>query len=132
MGSGSSLFNIGAEDFGTMRESLEGLVAHAGTRSVVRSLPMAPTIKAMEWTSALGISPLGAYHSLMYGREMFFDVSAAKEQLGWTSRWSNAAMFADSYDYFVEHREEIMRRRGMSHHRSPLKKGVLALLERIP
>ena len=41
-------------------------------------------------------------------------------------------MFAESYDYYVANRHEIMARRGASHHRSPLRKGILKLLEYIP
>jgi nucleoside-diphosphate-sugar epimerase len=130
--SGAATFNIGAERFGTMREVLEALVRHAGTGSRVRSLPMAPAVKLMEWTSRAGLSPLGAYHSLMYGREMFFDVSAAKHALGWSSRYSNEEMFLESYDRYVAQRAAILERRGASHHRSPVRMGILKLLEYLP
>ena len=36
---GPTVYNIGAGEFGTMRETLEALVDHAGTGSRVRSLP---------------------------------------------------------------------------------------------
>jgi nucleoside-diphosphate-sugar epimerase len=129
---GPATYNIGAERFGTMRELLGALVAHAGTGSPVRSLPLRPATWAMEWTSRLGLSPLGAYHSLMYGREMFFDTSAARAELGWSSRFSNEEMIVESYDRYVAHRDEILRRRDASHHRSPLRKGILKLLEYLP
>ena len=41
-------------------------------------------------------------------------------------------MFIQSYDYYVHNRDEIMSRRGASHHRSPLRKGILRLLEYLP
>lgn len=129
---GCATYNVGAERFGTMRQALEALVRHAGTGSRVRSLPFGPTVKAMELTSRMGISPLGAYHALMYGREMFFDTSALSEAFDWTSRFSNEEMFIDSYEYYVAHRDEILTRRGASHHRSPLRMGVLKLLEYLP
>ena len=129
---GPAVYLAGAERFGTLRELLEGLVSHAGSESPVRSLPFGPTQLAMQATGALGVSPLGAYHALMYGRELFFDVSDTRRELGWEPRWSNAEMIADSYDYYVAHREEILARSGASHHRSPVKLGVLALLEKLP
>jgi len=131
--SSSETFNIGAERFGTMREALEALIRHAGTASRVRSLPMGPTVAAMRMTSALGLSPLGAYHSLMYGREMFFDLTKAKSKLGFVSRKSNEEMFIESYDWYLAHREEVLARTShASHHRSPLRRGILRLLEYIP
>jgi nucleoside-diphosphate-sugar epimerase len=116
-----------------MREALENLIRHAGTRSRLRSLPMAPTVRAMELTSMLGLSPLGAYHSLMYGREMFFDLAKAKEKLGYVSKKSNDEMFVESYEWYLAHRSEVLARSGpASHHRSPVKKGILKLLEYLP
>lgn len=129
---GPATFNIGAERFGTMRQALEALVRHAGTGSRVRSLPMGPTERIMELTSKLGLSPLGPYHSLMYGREMFFDVTPAKRALGWSATRSNDEMLIESYEYYVSHREEVLGRRDASHHRSPLRLGVLKLLELLP
>ena len=39
---GPATYNIGAEQFGTMRETLEHLCAYAGTGARVRSLPIGP------------------------------------------------------------------------------------------
>ncbi len=122
----------GTDRFGTMRDLLEGLVAHAGSRSPVRSLPFGPTVAAMKVTSKLGVSPLGDYHSLMYGREMYFDITSTSEAIGWKPKFSNAEMIADSYDWYVAHRDEVLTRHGASHHRSPVKLGVLKLLEHLP
>jgi nucleoside-diphosphate-sugar epimerase len=129
---GPATFNVGAERFGTMREALEGLAGHAGTGSPVRSLPFAPTEKLMEIASRLRLSPLGPYHSLMYGRQMFFDVEPVKAALGWRATRSNDEMLAESYDHYLAHREAILRRHGASRHRSPVRFGVLRLLELLP
>jgi nucleoside-diphosphate-sugar epimerase len=122
----------GTDRFGTMRELLEGLVHHAGTESPIRALPFGPTQAAMAWTSKLGLSPLGDYHTLMYGREMYFDVADTKAALGWAPRYSNAEMIAESYDWYVAHRTEVLSRKDASHHRSPVRLGVLKLLEFLP
>ena len=130
--SGYRVLLAGTDRFGTMRELLSGLVAHAGTGSAIRALPFGPTQLAMAVTSKLGLSPLGDYHTLMYGREMFFDVEETKRGLGWAPHYSNAEMIAQSYDWYVAHREEVLARRDASHHRSPVKLGVLKLLELLP
>ncbi len=128
---GPGVYNIGAADFCSMRETLEGLIAHAGTGSRVVSLPMHATVALMKLTSALGISPLGAYHSLMYGRSMYFDLAKARAELGWEPRHGNVEMFCQSYDWYLAHREAILRATGASHHRSPVKQGVLAAVSRL-
>src|SRR5262249_25495009 len=110
--SGAATYNVGAEEFGTMRATLEALCAHAGSGSRVVSVPAAPAVVMMKITSRLGISPLAAYHALMYGRSMYFDVSRTKRELGWSARHSNAAMFRESYDWYVAHRDEVLARDG--------------------
>jgi len=129
---GPAIFNVGAERFGTMRGLLESLARHAGTGSVVRSLPMRPTVALMNLTSTLGLSPLGPYHALMYGREMFFDTSDVRETLDWRPRWSNEEMICQSYDAYLARRDEVLARTGASHHRSPVRFRVLSLLRFLP
>lgn len=123
---GPATYNVGAEKFGSMRETLEALCRHAGTGSRVVSVPAAPAVTMMKLTSRLGVSPLGAYHALMYGKAMYFDVSRTKRELGWSAKYSNEEMFAASYDWYVQHRDEVYARHDASHHRSPVKQGVLS------
>jgi len=128
---GAATFNIGAEQFGTMREVLDALVRHAGTGSRVVSLPKAPTVAAMKLTSALGLSPLAPYHWLMYGESMYFDTTPARTQLGWSSRYGNDDMLIESYDWYVAHRDEILAARSRSPHRSALNQGILRVVGRL-
>lgn len=128
---GPSVYNCGAAQFGSMRETLESLCAHAQTGSRVRSVPMQPAVVFMKFTSALGLSPLGPYHALMYGRSMWFDITKAQRELGWQPRHSNAAMFAQTYDWYLANRDRVLRASGASHHRSAVKQGVLALAKHL-
>jgi nucleoside-diphosphate-sugar epimerase len=128
---GPASYNIGADRFGTMRELLEALAAHAGTGSRVRSVPMVPAVAAMRATSALGLSPLGPYHALMYGRAMYFDLTRAKTDLGWMPRFGNDEMIVDSYEWFLAHRAETASAAGLSSHRSPVREGILSVVRRL-
>ena len=101
------------KQFGTMRETLEGLVRHAGTGSKVRSLPYGPTVLAMRLTNRLRVSPLATYHWLVYGKDVAFDLARPKAELGWSARWSNVEMFIQSYkDWYRENRERILAEKG--------------------
>jgi nucleoside-diphosphate-sugar epimerase len=128
---GAEIFNIGAERFSSMRDTLQALVDHARTGSRVVSVPIRPALVLMKATSRLGLSPLGAYHSLMYGREMYFDVSKAKNLLGYSARFSNEEMFRDSYDWYLAHREEVLARKSASPHSSAVNQGILRLVSRV-
>src|SRR5262249_49799531 len=115
--------------FGTMREALQGLCDHAGTGSRVRSVPMAPAIWGMRITSALGLTPLGDYHALMYGRSLYFDISRAQRELGWHPRYSNTEMFIQSYEWYRTHREGVIGQGFGSHHRSAVRQGALTVVK---
>jgi nucleoside-diphosphate-sugar epimerase len=128
---GFAVYNVGAERFGTMRETLEALCRHAGTGSRVYSVPMGLAVAAMRLTSALGLSPLGPYHSLMYGRSLWFDVRRARQELGWSARWSNEEMICQSYDWYRANEAVVLAGGDGSPHRSALGQGVLELVRRL-
>jgi nucleoside-diphosphate-sugar epimerase len=114
-----------------MREALENLCAHARTGSKVRSVPMPPAVALMKLTSALGLSPLGAYHALMYGRSLYFDITKAQRELNWQPRFSTDEMFAQSYDWYLANREKTLNAHNASHHRTAVKQGILSLVKRV-
>ena len=128
---GAEVYNIGAQAFGTMRETLQALVDHAGTASRVRSLPVAPARAAMQAVANAGLAPFAPYHWLLYGESLWFDVSKAKAELGWEPRHSNASMVVESYEWFLAHRQALAGRTG-SEHQSAAKLGALKLLKRLP
>ncbi len=128
--SGPGTYNIGAEEFGTMREAVENLCVYAGTGAHVRSLPIGLTSKAMQVTATLGLTPFGPYHWIMYSKELWFDLTAAKDDLGWSAEFSTDAAFRDSYDWFLANRSHLSGSNA-SHHRSPARQGVLSLAKRV-
>jgi nucleoside-diphosphate-sugar epimerase len=129
--SGAQDFNIGALSFGTMGEALGNLCRHAGTGSRLKSLPMWLMEPAMNVCSTLGLSPLGKYHALMYGRSMYFDSSKAMRELNWTPKYSNNDMFIESYEWYSRNRETILKAsHERSRHKSPVKQGILAVLQK--
>jgi hypothetical protein len=92
---------------------------------------MAPAVLGMKITSAIGLSPLGAYHALMYGRSMYFDIGKAQRELGWQPKWSNADMFIQSYEWYLKHRDQVLSGGSGSHHRSAVKQGILQFVGKV-
>jgi nucleoside-diphosphate-sugar epimerase len=124
---GPGVFNIGAAEFATMFDTLDALCRHAGTGARVRSLPSRPASMAMRASAALGLTPFAPYHWLMYSESMWFDIEHARRQLGWSPVWTTDAMFAQSYDWFVEHRRATSS--GASHHRRSAEQGLLRAIK---
>jgi nucleoside-diphosphate-sugar epimerase len=117
---GAAVYNAGTDRFGTMREAIEHLCAHAGTGTRVRSLPVRPAALAMRVTACLGLTPFAPYHWLMYSRSMWFDIEHAREELEWQPRYSNDEMLAESYDWFLVNRADPATTSSASpHQRTP-------------
>jgi nucleoside-diphosphate-sugar epimerase len=128
---GPSAYNIGALEFGTMRETLQALVDHAQTGSHLRSLPVAPARFAMHALASLGLAPFAPYHWLLYSESLYFDTERARTELGWEPQHSNASMVIESYEWFLAHRRDADDP-ARSHHQSPVRPGMLRLLKALP
>ncbi len=128
---GPRVYNIGATEMGTMRETLQALVDHAGTGSRVRSLPRGPARLAMRALGVPGLAPFAPYHWLLYGESLWFDTTRARTELGWEPEHSNASMVVESYEWFLAHRDDLGGG-NRSTHQSPARLGVLRLLKHLP
>jgi nucleoside-diphosphate-sugar epimerase len=126
----SGTYNVGTDEFGTLRGDLERLVAHAGSTSKVKSLPAGLAINTLRLLYWLRVSPLVPWHYLTYHKPCYFDVKPLLD-MGWRPRYSNMAMLKESYEWFCEN-EERARKAGRSHspHRAPLRQGALWLVKR--
>jgi nucleoside-diphosphate-sugar epimerase len=123
---GFGIYHIGSEHYGSMRGLLTALITHAETRSAIKPLPMRPLQAAMRVMHRLGLSPLGPYHAMMYGQHMYFDISDAKRELGYAPWYSDVEAICESYDWFLANRSTLAHGQ-RSHHKSAVKKGVVAL-----
>jgi dTDP-D-glucose 4,6-dehydratase len=68
----------------------------------------------------------------MYGRSMYFDISKAKRELGWSPKYSNDDMFIESYSWYLQHRTDVLGRSSQgSRHKSAVELRLLKLLEKV-
>lgn len=123
-------YNVGAAEFGTLREDLTGLIAAVGSASRVVGLPVRPSIWALRALDRLGASPLAPWHYETYHLPFYFDV-APLQAMGWTPRYSNAQMLLGSYQWFLANRASAATETAASPHRKKVQEGILKLLKRI-
>ena len=126
---GSETFNVGSDNVPSLRQCYEAVIAEAGSRSQVRSLPKAPALAAMRLAHLLRISPLGPYHYRMIAEDFTFDTTRIRKAMGWQPTVTNSEMLATAYRYYAENREEILARENVSAHSKAAKMGVLRLLK---
>ncbi|MCY4009739.1 MAG: NAD-dependent epimerase/dehydratase family protein [Chloroflexi bacterium] len=122
-------FNIGAREFGTVREDFQALLDHAGYDKRVRSLPIQPAIWALRALDRLKLSPLYPWVYETVARDSYVSIARAEERLGFAPRHSNQAALIRNYDWYVANRATFEGAAGISH-RQPWKQGALALAKR--
>jgi hypothetical protein len=108
-------FNIGAKEYGTVRQDLGALLKHAKSGS--RLLPMAPWLvqPVLRVLELAKLSPLVEWHYKTANQDSFVDCSHAEEVLGWKAQKSNAQTLIETYDWYMQHYEEYLDKVGMTH-----------------
>src|SRR5690606_708659 len=124
-------YNVGTNHFGTLREALEGLIGFAKSTSKVKSLPEGLTINTLRLLDWFHLSPLAPWHYLTYHKPFHFNVEPLLN-LGWSPKYSNAKMLAESYQWFIENTESIKSAENISGsaHRTPVVEKILTLVKR--
>jgi len=128
-GAAREAFNVGATEFGTVREDLGALIAHAGSSSRLRPVPVKPAELALRALELLHVSPLAEWHYKTAHKDSFVDVSKAQRLLGWQPRLSNREALIATYDWYLANRERVASA-GVTH-RVPWNQQALGLLKKL-
>jgi nucleoside-diphosphate-sugar epimerase len=119
-------FNVGAHEFGSMRDNVQAVLDRAGHGRHVVALPQRPAVWLLRVLEAVHLSPLYRWIYETAGHESEVSIERLQRVLGYTPRHSNRDALCRNYDWYVAHRAEFRGRSGVSH-RVPWKHGVLAL-----
>ena len=97
-----------------MIEIMTELCEFAKTNSKIRSVPMWPAILLMNILNFFKLSPLVSYHSLMYGRSIYFDMTKNKERLNWEPKYTNIEMMIQSYKWYISNKDKLLSKKKMT------------------
>lgn len=122
-------YNLGAEKYGSMRESIQYVIDNVGSKSKIKSVASNYIEPLMKIAGSVGLSPLGTYHALMYGKNFYFDNSLAKKEINYCPQYSNNMMFLESYNWYSKNRDIIFKKNiNGSLHQSPIKQKLLRIV----
>jgi dTDP-glucose 4,6-dehydratase len=82
-----AIYNCGSAAVPTLREWISALIAEAGSRSVIRTVPAGPAEIGLRLLEAAHLSPLRREQYAIAHRDYALDTTAAREHLGWLPRW---------------------------------------------
>ena len=119
-------FNVGAKEFGTMRDNIQAVLDRADYGRKVTPIPAGPAILVLKALERLGLSPLYKWIYEGAGRDSFVSVERIESRLGFVPKYSNRDALIRNYDWYVAHRGEIRHQIGTSH-RVAWRKGALGI-----
>jgi nucleoside-diphosphate-sugar epimerase len=122
----SDVFNVGAAEFGSLRDSFQSVLDRAGHGRRVIGLPAAPARWLLRLFSMLRLSPLYPWIFETASEDSYVSIDRIVQRLGFQPRYSNREALARNYDWYLKHRDEYLAIRGVTH-RVPWRKGVLEL-----
>ena len=122
----NDVFNVGSARFGTLRQDFQVVLDRAGYDRKVIGLPAAPAIWTLRALEKLHLSPLYKWIYETAGKESFVSIDKICERLGFAPKYSNEEALIRNYDWYVENRDRISQRAGVTH-RVPWKRGALKL-----
>jgi len=128
-GADGETINVGATEFGTVREDLEALIAHAGSKSRLRPVPARPAEIGLRALELARLSPLAEWHYKTAHRDSYVETSKAERLLGWQPRYSNAEALTRTYDWYLANRDGLSA--SGTTHRVPWNQRALAVIKRL-
>ena len=123
----NTVFNVGAQTYGTVAEDLGALFEHAGTGSRLLTTPAWMAKSSLAVLEAMRMSPL---YKWIYGtadQDSFVSIDRLMD-LGWKPKHSNAETLIATFDWYRENKDKIPS--AGTGHRGPWKEGALSILKR--
>jgi nucleoside-diphosphate-sugar epimerase len=122
-------FNVGAKRYNTVREDMGAMCDYAGTGARVMSTPAGLIKPALAFFEAIKLSPL---YKWVYGtadKDSFVSTEKIENTLGWDPKYSNADALIRSYQWYLDHKNELETGTGVTH-RIAWDQGILKLFKR--
>ncbi|NLI58782.1 MAG: NAD(P)-dependent oxidoreductase [Clostridium sp.] len=121
-------FNIGAEEYTTMKEDYQAVLDKAGFGKRIIGFPAKPAILALRILEFLKISPLYAWVYETAGKDSFVSIDKAKEVLGYRPKYSNKDALLRNYQWYLDNLDSFKNQSGVNH-RVPWKQGFLSVIK---
>ncbi|MBI4137301.1 NAD(P)-dependent oxidoreductase [Candidatus Roizmanbacteria bacterium] len=127
----NDVFNIGAQEFQTVRKDLEGLFVHAHSTSTLFPTPALPIKAALFFFEKIGVSPLYQWVYDTADKDSFVSIEKLMKTIGWKPKYSNAQALIKAYDWYLQHYRQVKQSGSGITHRVGWDQGVLKWFKKI-
>jgi nucleoside-diphosphate-sugar epimerase len=126
----NTVFNVGADEFGTMKEDFQAPIDYAGTGKRTIGTPTPLTVFALRVLEKLNLSPLYPWVYETAHEDSYVSVEKLKS-LGWEPEYSNKEALVETYEWYLDNYEEPDREDDATglDHRVAWDQGALALVK---
>jgi nucleoside-diphosphate-sugar epimerase len=121
-------FNIGAEEFTTMKEDYQAVLDEAGFGKKIKGFPAGPVILGLRILEFFHLSPLYKWVYETACEDSFVSIDKAKKQIGYKPKHSNKDALVRNYKWYIANISQFENASGVSH-RVPWKQGILKLFK---
>jgi len=111
----NEIFNIGAKEFGTWRSDLGFVIKADKSKAKITSFPVLPSQLLLALLEKLNLSPIAEWHYKTMPVPSYVSIAKAEKLLDWHPKKSNKELFLESYQWYKNHRNEILNREGKTH-----------------
>jgi nucleoside-diphosphate-sugar epimerase len=122
----NTVFNVGAEEFGTVRSDLESLFKQVHSQSHIFPTPSFPIKLALRLLELLNLSPLYQWVYDTADKDSFVSIEKIKRTIKWKPESSNAQALCKAYDWYLKNYRHIKDTKSGVTHRVGWDQGALA------
>jgi len=125
----NDVFNVGAAEFGTMKEDFQAVLDYAGYGKKIKCFPAGPAVLILRILEKLKLSPLYKWVYDTASTDSFVSIEKAQKVLGFSPKFSNKDALIRNYQWYLDNIDKFADKSGVSH-RVPWSQGILKLIKR--
>lgn len=123
----SGIFNIGTDQYSTLKKDLNEAFKIMGSRSQVVGIPKNLCVPILFILDKLRLSPLSSWHYLSYSWDFKYDLEDTFKRLQWRPKYSNVEMICEAYKWYLDNKKNISSNN--SSHKSSVKQKFLKIIK---
>lgn len=127
-GKPNQIYNLGAENFGTVNKDVNALLEAAGTGSRLLHFPSGPIKFILRILEALHLSPVYRWVYDTADQDSFVSIEKAKKDFGFAPKFSNQDALIKTYKWYLGEGKVMARQTGTGH-RVAWKQGILGIVK---
>jgi nucleoside-diphosphate-sugar epimerase len=125
----NDVFNIGAKEFGTVRQDFQAVLDAAGKGKRIIGFPEGPMNIALATLRMLRLSPVYKWAYGTVGKESFVSIEKAEKLLDFKPKYSNKQALLRNYKWYLDNLSRFEGQAGVTH-RVPWSQGILKLAKK--